>query len=47
VHQKRDSLGGFNVQHVLVYKEGDATKEAGEVICNVLFVSWLEHNPLT
>jgi hypothetical protein len=47
VCQKGDLLGGFNVQNVLIYKKGDATKEAGEVMCNVLFASWLEHNLLT
>jgi len=35
---------GFHGQHVLfIYKEGDVTKEVGEMICNVLFASWLEH----
>jgi hypothetical protein len=29
------------------YKEGDAAKKADEVVHNVLFASWLEHNPIT
>jgi len=43
VQQKRDPLVGFHGQHVLFYKEGDVAKEVGEVICIVLFASWLEH----
>ncbi len=43
VQQKKDSLVRFHGQHVLVYKERDVAKEVGEVICNVLFASWLEH----
>jgi hypothetical protein len=42
VQQKRDPLVGFHGQHVLVYEEGNVAKEVGEVICNVLFASWLE-----
>jgi hypothetical protein len=43
VQQKRDPLVGFHGQHVLFYKEGDVAKEVSEVICNVLFASWLKH----
>jgi hypothetical protein len=43
-NKKRDPLVGFHGQHVhFFYKEGDVTKEVGEMICNVLFASWLEH----
>jgi hypothetical protein len=42
VQQKRDPLVRFHGQHVLVYKKGNVAKEVGEVICNVLFASWLE-----
>jgi hypothetical protein len=29
-----------------LYKKGDVAKEVGEMVCNALFASWLEHNPI-
>jgi hypothetical protein len=39
-------LWAFLGKWVLVYKERDVAKEAGEMVCNALFASWLEHNPI-
>jgi len=36
----------FHGKWVFVYKEGDEAKEVGEMVCNALFASWLEHNPI-
>jgi len=45
-NKKKNALVNFHGQCVLIYGKGDVTKEASEVIHNILFASWLEHNPL-
>ncbi len=46
VHKKGDPFMVFFGKWVFVYKEGDVAKEVGEMVCNALFASWLEHNPI-
>ncbi len=46
VQQKKDPLVSFHGQCVPIYGKGDVAKEASKVIHNILFASWLEHNPI-
>jgi len=46
VHKKEIPSWAFLGKWVFVYKEGDVAKEVGEMVCNALFASWLEHNPI-
>ncbi len=43
VQQKKGSFGGISWPTLFFFYKGDVTKEVGEMICNVLFASWLEH----
>ncbi len=44
--QKGDPLVSFHGQCVRIYGKGDVAKEVSEVIHNILFASWLKHNPI-
>jgi hypothetical protein len=46
VYKNKNPLVSFHGQCVLVYGEGYVAKEANESIFNILFASWLEHNPI-
>jgi hypothetical protein len=46
VHKKEIPSWVFLGKWVFVYIEGDVAKEVGEMVCNVLFASWLKHNPI-
>jgi hypothetical protein len=42
--KKEIPLWIFFSKWVFLYKKGDVAKEVGEMVCNALFASWLEHN---
>jgi len=44
--KKKNPLVSFHGQCVPIYGEGDVAKEVSEMIHNILFASWLEHNLL-
>jgi hypothetical protein len=46
VNKKGDSLVAFHGQWIPAYRENDAMKKAKEMVCNMPFTLWLDHNPI-
>ena len=45
VRLQRDPYVGFHVGRMQLPREGLATEMAGEAMRDILFASWVEHNP--
>lgn len=44
--KKGNPLVAFHGQWTLAYRENDAMKRAREMVCNMPFTLWLDHNPI-